>query len=166
MRLLPHILLGFVSIGLQRGLDALMEVGEARADLVMLAAMFLATCFPKAASGALAAAIVGLAYDLSGSGPIGLYAASLGLGGLAAASVPADRWPRLLAAMVCGVVVACAVTWGLSLLRGWLSSDPVRADFGFVGMLGTMLLTGLLALPVSAALWRWRRVFVIEAPRF
>jgi cell shape-determining protein MreD len=166
MRVLPLILLGFVAIGLQRGLDALMTVGPAQADLVMIAAAFIATCLPKAAGGAIAAGLLGLAYDLSGAGPIGLYAASLGLGGLAASSLQANRWPRLLGAMLAGITVSALVAWGLSMLRDMLSADPIPAGMTFRGMIGTILLTSLLAAPVSAPLWKWRRHFVIEPPRF
>lgn len=166
MRVLPLILLGFVAIGLQRGLDSFLTVGTAQADLVMIAAAFIATCLPKAAGGALAAGLLGLAYDLSGAGPIGLYAASLGLGGLAASSLQANRWPRLLAAMLAGIVVSALLAWALSIFRNLLNSDPAGAGMTFRGMIGTILLTGLLAAPVSVPLWKWRRHFVIEPPRF
>jgi cell shape-determining protein MreD len=165
MRLLPHILLAFVAIGLQRGLDALMYVGSARADLVLITAAFAATCFPKAAAGGLAAAIVGLAYDLSGAGPIGLHAAALGLGGLAAGSLPTNRWPRLLGAMIAGIAVSAVLIWVILLLRSWLNADLAPPQMSFGGMVGTFLLTGLLAAPVSLPLWKWRKAFVIEAPR-
>jgi len=166
MRILPLILLGFVAIGLQRGLDALMTVGTAQADLVMIVAAFVVTCLPKAAGGAIAAGLLGLAYDLSGAGPVGLYAASLGLGGLAAGSLQANRWPRLLAAMLAGIAVSAVLVWLLSALRGAVGSDPAPPRMTFGGMAGTILLTGLLAAPLSAPLWKWRRYFVIEQPRF
>ncbi len=165
MRLLPHIILAFIAIGLQRGLEALLTVGTARVDLVMIAAAFTATCFPRPL-GSLAAVVIGLAYDLSGAGPIGLYAASLGLGGAAASALPVNRWPRQAGAMLVGISITAVLVWGLGLLRQWMNSDPLRAEYGFMGMAGTILLTGLLALPVSLALWKWRRAFTVEGPRF
>jgi len=165
MRLLPHILLAFLAIGLQRGLDALLSVGSARADLVMIAAAFTATCFPRP-NGAIAAALIGLAYDVSGSGPIGLYAASIGLGGLAASVVPPMRWSRLVAAVVAGVVVAAVTVWVLGLLRRGFIGDPGAAEYGLAGMTGTVLLSGMLAVGLSLPMWKWRHLFVVEAARF
>ena len=165
MRVFLHILLAFVAIGVQRVLDRLLDVGAARLDLVMIAAGFSATCFPKAV-GPLVAAVVGLAYDLSGAGPIGLHAAALGLGGLAAASLPSNRWSQLLSAVAACVAVASIVLWALGLLRWGFNDEPAPAGLSFLGMLGTIALTSLFAVAATWPLWKWRRAFALDGPRF
>src|SRR5690606_21568732 len=116
MRVMPHILLAFLAIGLQRGLDPLLTVGSARLDLVMIAAAFSAASFPRVI-GPLVALVIGLAYDLSGAGPIGMHGAAFGLAGLVAANVPSNRWGRLLATLIASIVTASLLIWMLGLLR-------------------------------------------------
>lgn len=163
VKYLPHILLAYLAIGLQRGLGDLLSVGDARLDVVWLVALFYALSIPRA-GGALAAVLVGLAYDLTGAGPIGWHAASLGLAGFAIGFLPTNRWGRLAASLAAGVVVAGIIAWILNGLRSLFGGAP--AQFGFGGMLGTMLLTGVFALPLSLPLWKWKRVFAIEPDRF
>lgn len=155
--------MAFVAIGLQRGMDALLSVGAGRVDLVIIAGAFSATCFPKS-SGPLAAMVIGLAYDFSGAGPIGLFGAALGLGGLVASMLPANRWGRMLTAIIAGVIVACVTAWLLGSLRSALGADSAGGGMG--GVVATISLTSLMAIAVSLPLWKWRRFFVVEAPRF
>lgn len=165
MRLLPHILLAFVAIGLQRGLDALLAVGSGRVDLPMIAASFTAACFART-SGPLAAVFIGLAYDLSGAGPMGTYGAALGLGGLVASLLaPPSRWGRLLVALIAGIVVASAIAWALGVLRAAIVEEAIRDRMSFAGALVTMVLSSLMAIALSWPLWKWRRAFVVEPPR-
>ena len=164
MRLLAHILLAFVAIGLQRGLDALLAVGAGRADLVMIAASFTAVCLPRA-SGPLAALLIGLAYDLSGSGPIGTYGAALGIGGLVASVPNPTRWGRILAAIIGGVMVASVVVWLMGVARGVVKQEEIRDGLSAGGMITTILLTSLMAVAVSWPLWKWRKAFIVEGPR-
>ena len=164
MRVLAHILLAFVAIGLQRGLDALLTVGAGRVDLVMIAASFTAVCLPRA-TGPLAALLIGLAYDLSGSGPLGTYGAALGIAGLVASVPNPTRWGRILGAIISGVVVACAVVWLLGALRGVLREEEVRDSMSASGMITTALLSSLMAIAASWPLWKWRKTFIAEGPR-
>lgn len=164
MRLLAHILLAFISIGLQRGLDALLTVREGRVDLVMIAASFTAMCFPRA-SGPLAALLIGLAYDLSGAGPIGTYAAAFGIGGLVASLASPTRLGRIIVGIIAGVVVASAVVYLLGILRGLFRSDEIRDGLSVGGTVTTMLLTSLIGAAASWPLWKWRKAFILEGPR-
>lgn len=164
MKYLPHILLAYLAIGLQRGLGDLLEVGTARLDLVWLVGLFFAVSIPRA-GGPLAAALVGLAYDLTGAGPIGWNAAALGVAGAGVRYLPANRWGRLAGTLCTGVVVAAITAGLLNALRSLFGGTP--APYGFGGMFGTMLLTGVFALPLSLPLWKWRKVFGVETgPRF
>lgn len=163
MKYLPHILLAYLAIGLQRGLGDLLTAGSARLDLVWLVALFYALSIPKA-GGMLAAALVGLAYDLTGTGPVGWHAASLGLAAAAIGLMPANRWGRLAGAMAAGVVIAAVTAGLLNLLRTPFAGDP--AAYGWGAMFGTMLLTGIFALPMSLPLWKWKKVFTVESSRF
>jgi len=163
VKFLPHTLLAYLSIGLQRGLGDLLSVGDARLDLVWLIALFFALSIPKA-GGPLAAALTGLAYDLTGAGPIGWHAASLGLAAAAIGFLPANRWSRMAGAIVAGVVIAAIVAGILNGLRSLFGGTA--AQYGFGGMFGTILLTGVFALPLSLPLWKWKRVFTVETARF
>lgn len=163
MKYLPHILLAYLVIGLQRGLGDLLVVGDARLDLVWLVALFYALSIPKA-GGLLAAALVGLAYDLTGAGPIGWHAASLGLAGAAIGFLPANRWGRLAGAMIAGVIVAAVTAGILNGLRSLFGGTP--APYGWGAMFGTMLLAGVFALPMSLPLWKWKKIFMVETGRF
>ncbi len=163
MRYLPHILLAYVAIGLQRGLDDLLTAGGWRLSLPAIAAAYLATRLPWLV-GALAAALVGLAHDLTGAEPIGLHAVAFGLAGLVVGLLPSNRPLRLWGALLAGIAVATSAAWILGALRGPLRGDP--AGMTFAAMLGTILLTGLFALPMSWPLHRWGRVFHTDGGRF
>ena len=163
MKYLPHILLAYLALGIQRGAGDLLAVGRGRLDLVWIVALFVATCLPKTAAP-IAAALIGLAYDLTGAGPLGWNAAALGISALVVQNLPANRWSRLAGAIAAGVVLTAITAGVLEGFRYLARGDST--GFGFGGMFGTILLTGLFALPLSFVLWKWRSVFVVEAPRF
>ena len=162
MRFVPHILLIYLAVGAQRGLDAALRYGEVRVDLPLIAALYVAVCLPRA-TGPVAAVLAGLAYDLSGNAPVGLHATCYGIGGLLAARLPANRTLPLAFALFAGIVVASSLRVVLVLIRGSFVGD-VRPYFW--GWPGTILLSGLLALAVSPALFRWRRVFLVQDRRY
>ena len=166
MRLLPHIFLAYAALGLQRGLGALLTVGTAaRADVVLIVGGFLAGCLPRA-TAPIGTCLLGLAYDLTGDGPIGLHAASFGLAGPAAAALPANRWGRSLGAIVAFAAVASIVAYVLGLLRRGESAAALAwARPGLGATAGTILLTALLAVPASWLLWKVRRPFAADGSR-
>lgn len=156
MRILPHILLAYLAIGLQRGLDAWLGVriagGVAKIELPWIAAAFIAATLPPA-SGPIAAAIVGLAYDLTGDGYLGTHAVAFGLAGLLVAKMRATRVDRLLIATVAGAAIAAMVAWLLGLFR--------TGGQSFIGAIGTAFFTALLALPFVWPLWKLRGRFLV-----
>ena len=161
MRILPHILLAYLAIGLQRGLDAWLGIrfgsGVAKVELPWIAAAFIAATLPPG-TAPLAAMAVGLAYDLSGDGPIGLHAAAFGLGGLVVAKLRATRADKFIAAAAAGAGVMAIVPWVL----GWFRDGGQT----FVGFVGTAFFTALVALPLVWPLWKFRGQFLVIDKRF
>ena len=161
LRFVPHILLIYLALGLQRGLDGALRYSETRVDIALIAAMFVAACLP-AHLGPLAAALAGLAVDLTGRTPLGIHALSFGLAGLIAARLPANAPPRLLASILAGVVVAGVLRCLIFAVRGVYVGD-VRPYFW--GLFGTILLTGLVAAALTPLLYKWRRPFIVRDRR-
>ena len=159
---MPHILLAYLAIGLQRGLDGALRLSQTRVDLPLIAAMYFAACLPRA-TGPIAAALVGLADDLAGNGPIGLHALCFGLGGFVTARLPANRPLRMAIAVLAGVVVSGTLRVVLVGVRFVYVGEP-RAYFW--GWPGTILLTGVVTLALSPLLFKWRRPFVIRERNF
>ena len=162
LRYVPHILLVYLAIGVQRGLDQALRYGETRIDFPLIAALYVAVCLPKT-TGPIAAVLAGLAYDLSGNAPVGLHALCYGVGGLLAARLPANRTLSMAFALFAGVLVASTLRVGFVLVRGTYYGD-VRPYFW--GWPGTILMTGFVALALSPLLFRWRRVFVVQDRRY
>ena len=162
MRYLPHIVLVYVAIGLQRGLDMALRYSETRLDLPVIAAMYVCACLPRA-TGPLAAAVAGLAYDLSGAGPVGVHAFCFAVGALLTARMSAASAPRLFGAIMAGVVVALTLRCALYAVRGNFVGD-VRPYFW--GWPATVMLTGVATAVASPLLFRWRRPFLIFDRRY
>ena len=158
IRYLPHILLAYVALGLQRGLDVFMRWGEtARIDLVFIAGGYLMACLPRT-TAPIGALLLGFAYDLTGTGPVGLHAVAFALAGLATARITAERWGWLVGKIVAFVAMAALLEWLLGLLR--LAGDQGWQRAGFAGSIGLVVLTGTALVPLSWPLWRLRRRLV------
>ena len=162
LRYVPHILLLYLAIGAQRGLDAALRYGETRVDFPLIVALFVAACLPRT-TGPIAAALAGLAYDFSGNAPIGLHALCYGLAGLLAARLPANRPVSLAFALLAGVVVACTLRAILFLIRGTFYGDVSPYFWGWPG---TILLTGGVAVLLTPLLFKYRKPFVIQDRRY
>lgn len=161
MRILPHILLAYLAIGLQRGVDAWLGVrvggGVAKVELPWIAAAFIAATLPPA-NGPIAAALVGLAYDLTGDGYLGTHALAFGLAGLLVAKMRPTRVDRFLIATLAGAAIAAFVPWVLGLFR--------TGGQGFSGAIGTAFFTALVTLPLVWPLWKLRGRFLVADNRF
>ncbi|MEL7238026.1 MAG: hypothetical protein AAGK78_04125 [Planctomycetota bacterium] len=163
MRLLPHIVLAYIAVGLHAGLGALLAVGEMRVLLPWIAAAFIASTVP-AASAPLGALLVGLALDLVGGGAIGTYAAAFGVGGWVIAKLRAGRNTsrpmRLWSYMAAGAFVVAYAAQLLLYVRE-IASGSV-GDAGIVGLfftrffnaMGTGFFTAVIALPFAYLLWK------------
>ena len=147
MRLLPHILLAYLAIGVQRGIDPGFLRGRATVELPWVVAAFVAACVPPPVAGT-AALLVGLAYDLTGDGPIGANAVGLGLGGVAVARLRPTRWTGFVGSIALVAVIAAVVTAVAGVVRGY-GQTPLG---GLLSAIVTVAAGAVLAWP----LWKLR----------
>ena len=149
MRLLPHILLAYIALGLQRGLDGLLTTrtsggGWGRFDLAYAAAAAIATMLPGS-SAAMGALLVGLAHDLTAGEAVGARAVGYGLAGLLIGRVNPRSFPSFVAVACGGAFVASFAAYLLTLGRQT-----------FVGMSLTGVMTAAITLALAWPLWKLR----------
>ena len=149
--------LAYVAVALQAGLDAFLSIGRAEVQLPWLAAAFTAATVP-AASAPFAAMAVGLLYDLTGTGIVGVHAFSYGIAALLVARSKPTKMPDWILSAAAGITAAAFLTWLVALPR-----STGQSFFGFVG---TALFTSLVAVAMAWPLWKVRAYFVIEDARF
>ncbi|MEM1012268.1 MAG: hypothetical protein AAGI46_08605 [Planctomycetota bacterium] len=152
IRQLPFILLAYVALGLQRGLEPFLTHrfgggGWAQVDLPYVAAAGIAAMVPRESAG-VAAFLVGLAHDVTAGGPIGPRAVGYGLAGLIIArSQP--RSPAVFAGLAsAGAIVAALVVWLLIALGGGRQT--------IVGGSTTGLFTAAVAALMAWPTWKLR----------
>src|SRR5215210_4341814 len=78
MRWLSCFILAYIALGIQIGAGEFMRVGGAKPNLVLLAVIYIAINAPRDAA-LLAGFLMGFMLDLTGLGPLGLYAFAYGL---------------------------------------------------------------------------------------
>ena len=156
MRSLPYIVLAFIAIGLQAGLGHLLSVGGWSVLLPWIVAGFTAAVVDSRRAP-LAALLIGLGFDLVGSGALGIWAAAFGLGGLAIEKLrgprPTTRGLRLWSYIAAGAFVATYTAEFLELFRNLVQGDSpglFRAFFRhFFAALGSAFFTSILAFPFA-----------------
>ncbi len=123
-----------------------------------MAALLMAVCLP-ASSGPLAAVVLGLVHDVTSSGPIGARGVAYGLAALLVTRAKPTSFSVMAIVLPAAVVVAAMSRW----IVGGLFLDGGQT---FVGMLGTILLSGLLVLVFAWPIHRVRpRLLLSEARR-
>jgi rod shape-determining protein MreD len=174
MRLLPYIILAYVTLGLQLGLGQYANVGGGAPNLVLLAVLFIAGNAPRDAAlpGAFS---LGLMQDLLGPGPPGLYAVAYGLVALVVQrtrhSVYRDHpVTHLSVALAGGLLVALVVTvhgWirpaGPAVMENGAAVAAVRAPVA--GLYVSAVYTAVLAPPLLWMLKHSRRLFAFRTVR-
>jgi rod shape-determining protein MreD len=147
---------------LQRGLDDRLTWfqntgGYAKVELPWLIAAFVAACLP-AGSAPTAGLLIGLAYDLTGAGPIGANALGLLLGTWVVTKIRPSRPVEFLVAAVACIIAAAIVTTLVGLLR--------TGGQGLPGGVLTALLTAALAAALAWPLWKLRAKVLVSERRF
>jgi rod shape-determining protein MreD len=161
MRWPAYVILAYVAIGLQIGVQEYARIGSgARPDLILLAVLFIAINAPRDAA-LLGAFGIGLITDLVTLGPLGLYALAYSLAGvftvssqeLVAKAHPVTHFALALA----GGLIAGAMV----LIHGWVRGPAVPIS----AVLGSALYTALLAPIVLGLLHLLRGAFAFQSSR-
>ncbi len=127
MKVALHILLAYVAVALQAGLDAFLSISRAEVQLPWLAAAFTAATVP-AVNAPLAALAIGLLYDLTGDGILGVHAFAYGIAALVVVKAKPTKMPDWILAACAGIAVAALLTWIVALPR-----SVGQSFFGFIG---------------------------------
>jgi len=160
MRLLPTILLAYVAVGLQVGLNGFVHLGGAAPNVVLIVAVFLALTAPRDV-GRLACFALGLMQDLLTQQSLGLFALCYGALGVAIGSTQAMLHREHPATHALATVFGCALTWIVLMVHGWIFGPGVS----FSAALLSTILTVVLAPALIWLLLRLRPTLGIRMPR-
>ena len=159
MRWPACFILAYLAIGVQIGAAEHLRIGNARPDLVLLAAIFIALHAPRQV-GLIGCFLIGLMQDLVTVAPLGMYALSYSLVGMFVVSTqelvyrahPITHFTLAFTASLLWAVVA--------LIHGWIRGPGVPV----ADLLATALYTAIVAPIVLGLLNLTRRAFAF-APR-
>jgi rod shape-determining protein MreD len=168
MRWFAYFILAYLVLGMQAGLGAFLEYRGATPNLVLLAALFIATHAPRDAA-LLGCFGMGLMQDMLTAQPLGVYALAYGIVGLMiTSSQSAMEQEHILANMVIALVAAAVVAlvvWLNMVLAPRLSGAAPAAGGSVVSLMLGVLYTTLLAPLVSWPLQRIKKRFAFERSR-
>lgn len=175
MRWLSILILAYLAIGLQSGLEGIARLGGGGPNLGLLVAVFIAVNAPRDAA-LLGCFVVGFMQDLVSQQPLGLFAVSYGLVGWVVNTLGRAVYRAHPLTHVALALLGSAVTVAMILLAGWLHPptaagiaaggavlQAVRVPVG--GLLSGALWTAVLAPLVLGILHRFRRLFAFEPTR-
>jgi rod shape-determining protein MreD len=161
-RHVPLILIGWAAVALETTLSPRLAVGGVRPDLVLAMLMFTALFVP-AYPALLGAWVLGLAKDVTGGGPVGVWAL-LFLGAAALVIEVRDLMfiERALTQVILTAVVSLGTNAGYVAARCALSGT--RPSWAAVGLLlGGAVYTALVTPAILRVLGRWRRALGLAA---
>ena len=160
MRLLPHILLAYLAVGLQVGLGGYVHLGGAAPNLVLIVAVFFALYATRDVA-LLACFVLGLMQDLLTQQTLGLYALSYGSIALAISTTSSMLYRDHPLTHAAVALLASLGTWMLLLIHSWIfgSSLSIRSAFF------STLLTALLAPALIFFLLKLRPLLGMRVPR-
>ncbi len=161
MRLLPHVLLAYLALGLQLGLDGLLTLrtaggGYGKFDLVYTAAAGISAMLPKQTAPT-AALVIGLLHDLATSGPIGPRAVGYGLAGLLISRASPRVFVGFVGVAAAGAVVASFAAWLVLSIAGGTQTLGGASLTGFM--------TAITTLALAWPLWKLRGRLVLSERR-
>jgi rod shape-determining protein MreD len=160
MHLIPYILLAYVAVGMQVGLNGYVKLGGAAPNVGLILAVFFALFVPREAAK-LACFALGLMQDLLTQQTLGLYAISYGLIGAIIGNHQATVFRERPLTHAAVTAVACAITWSVLLVHGWVFGPASSVATAFYGT----LLTVLLAPPLILLLMRLRPALGLRGSR-
>ncbi len=165
MRLLPYILLAYIALGVQSGLGVLWTEGGSSPNLVLIAAIFIATHATRSAA-LLGCFCMGLMQDLLTLQPLGLYAFSYGLIALMLiGSQPALKRANALVHILTALFSATVVML-IVLINQFFLTPAGEPHPGAWPMFKGVLLTTLLAPLLLWLLHKTRKAFVFDSGRW
>jgi rod shape-determining protein MreD len=169
MRWLPFLILAYLALGLQLGLSGYVELHGARANLVLLVAIYVAAHAPRD-EGLLACFLLGGVQDLLSEGPWGLYALSYTLVALFVLSTHELVYGDHLLTHFTRALLGSWITAAVLIVHGWIyplfhHKLPNWVHPAGVPLLLGSLYTAVLAIPVMLLLQRTRKAFGFRAPR-
>jgi rod shape-determining protein MreD len=163
MRPLPWLILAYLAVAVQAGMEAFVLVKGVRPSLPLVAMTFVAMNLATARGGPIVPCVgIGFLFDLFSSAPLGMYALAFGLaaafvGNLTRALQPDHPVMYGILTLLAGLVVAVVAG-----LNGWWRADEVGRLWPEVG---TAVYSGLIAVPLVAMLQRGKRLFGFEPTR-
>jgi rod shape-determining protein MreD len=168
MRWLPFFILAYLTLGVQSGLGPFAQVGGARPNLVLLAAVFVAINAPRD-SALLGCVLLGLMQDLLTNSPLGLWGLALGVVGWFVVNsrdiVYREHFLTHFSLGLSGALVSGAVVWMHSWAYGRLHPQVhvSRPELGT--MAAGALYTAVLAPVVLGLLQRMQKIFAFWPSR-
>ncbi|MCC7351334.1 MAG: rod shape-determining protein MreD [Phycisphaerales bacterium] len=175
MRWFAVLILAYLSIAVQSGMEGVVRWWGGGPNLALLAAVFIAVNAPRDAA-LLGCFVIGLMQDLVSQQPLGLFAVSYGLMGWIVNAMGQVVYRAHPLTHVALALLGSAVTVMMILLAGWLHPPTaagvsaggavlpaVRVPMG--GLLSGAVWTAILAPIVLGILHRLRKWFAFESTR-
>lgn len=160
MHLLPYIILGYLAVGVQVGLDGFVHLGRASPNLVLIVAVFLALVVPRDVAR-LACFALGLMQDLLTQQTLGLYAISYGLVGVIVGNSQAMVFREQPLTHAAATLLGSSLTWAVVIVHGWVLGPPPSLATAFY----STSLTTLIAPPAMWGLLKLRPLMGIRVSR-
>jgi rod shape-determining protein MreD len=160
MHLLPYILLGYLAVGVQVGLNGFVHLGRTSPNVVLVVVVFIAL-FVTREPARVACFVLGLMQDLLTQQTLGLYAISYGFVGVVIGNSQAMLFKERPLAHAAATLVGSLMTWLVLLIHGWIFGPGVSLAAAFY----STVLTVLLAPPVMIGLMKLRPLLGIRASR-
>lgn len=175
MRWFSVLILAYLAIAVQSGLEGMVWPGGGGPNLALLAAVYIAVNAPRDPA-LLGCFVIGLMQDLVSQQPLGLFAVSYGLMGWLVNSTGQVVYRAHPLTHVALALLGSAVTMAMILLAGWIhppaaggvsaggaALPAVRVSAG--GLLGNALWTAVAAPIMLGILHRLRKWFAFEPGR-
>mgnify|MGYP005841067971 CR=1 FL=1 len=147
MHLLPFILVGYVAVGVQVGLNGFVRFGSASPNVVLITAVFFALFLPRE-PGRLACFALGVMQDLLTQQTLGLYAIAYGLVGVVIGNSQAMVFRERTITHLAATLLGSALTWAVLIVHGWWFGPAPSLGFAAAGTLLTVAVTPLVFWPL------------------
>jgi rod shape-determining protein MreD len=138
MHLLPAILLGYLAVGVQVGLN-----GFVHPNVVLIVAVFLALFTPRE-TARVACFVLGLMQDLLTQQTLGLFAVSYGIIGIVIGNSQAMVFRERPLTHVTATAIGSLITWSILIVHGWIFGPPPSIGGAFSSSLLSVIVAPLL----------------------
>jgi rod shape-determining protein MreD len=160
MRWIAYFILAYVALGVQAGVGASAQVGQAQPNFGLLAAIFIALHAPREPA-LLGCFIMGLLQDVLTVHPLGLHALGYGMVGMVVMGARAVVYrehalTHVMLALAGGIILGLVIV-----VHGWLRGPAVPVGTVVLSIVYTAAIAPLL----MWLLRRVKKVFAFQAPR-